>query len=435
MEIIYKIKDFPDPGDRDLFNGIQEINKNNYRGALKYFEKASSYQNEYATLFLAILYFTGFGLNKRYPKKAITLFQKVASNWRNSIAQYLLGDIFFQGDEGVLPDPTTGLHWLTLAADNGWEDANFQLGRAYWWSGSIPEDHKKAVTYFEKVAKIKKKDTTLIDDPVLYLFGNKDFEMNFTNHVNPEIVAAAKTTFECEILSPVKFMCAPNEPNKSEQLEIKYVFFWSHLTNLKADSVTSAQLCLAQIHASGDNNVPKSGKKAMFWAKKAAKCRNSYAFTLVALFYEEGIGVKQNYEEAMKWHKQSQILKEDTLSLFYIGKLYFFGQGVKKDHRLALGYFMLMVNHDDQYGEAFYYMGEIFERGEDSVPINYKKAFECYQKAFDRNCVNGASAIGLMYDKGLGVEKDMAKAYEWFNKAFGLFGHTSESKHDARRKL
>lgn len=193
------------------------------------------------------------------------------------------------------------------------------------------------------------------------------------------------------------------------------MLFWNSLVNIRSFLITEAQICFAQTYRSiGDDN-----KKAMYWAKKATESQNARSFTLIGLFYEDGIGA----DKAMKWHKLSLIFEKGSKSSFYIGKLYYFGKDVKKNHKLAFDYFNLMLSHDGQYAATFFYVGEIFEKGEDGVSLNYQKALEYYHTAFDLDCSKAAIAIGFMYHGGLGVEKDFRKAFEWFSR--GIFHEQS----------
>ena len=48
---------------------------------------------------------------------------------------------------------------------------------------------------------------------------------------------------------------------------------------------------------------------------------------------------------------------------------------------------------------------------------NFRKAFEQACKMADHDCSYSQCILGLMYEKGVGVEKDVTKAVEWYTKA------------------
>ena len=62
---------------------------------------------------------------------------------------------------------------------------------------------------------------------------------------------------------------------------------------------------------------------------------------------------------------------------------------------------------------------EIYDLGlayyeDDSVPQNYKKAFELFQKAADQDYAPAKYDLGTMHYEGVAVEIDYKKAFEWF---------------------
>ena len=63
-----------------------------------------------------------------------------------------------------------------------------------------------------------------------------------------------------------------------------------------------------------------------------------------------------------------------------------------------------------------YELGKCYEFGK-GVEKDQAKAVEWYQKAAEKGDATGQLAIGLCYEIGKGVEKDPAKAVEWYRKA------------------
>ena len=66
--------------------------------------------------------------------------------------------------------------------------------------------------------------------------------------------------------------------------------------------------------------------------------------------------------------------------------------------------------------EAQYRIGVIYENG-DGVPKDMKKAVEWYQKAAEQGNAAAQYSLGACYLKGDGVPKDINKAIEWAQKA------------------
>jgi Sel1 repeat len=93
--------------------------------------------------------------------------------------------------------------------------------------------------------------------------------------------------------------------------------------------------------------------------------------------YDKGLGVPQNYVEAMKWY------------------------------RLAA---------DQGKRSAQYNLGFMYEQGQ-GVPQNYAEAVKWYRLAADQGNALAQSNLGLMYTQGHGVPQNYINAHMWFNLA------------------
>ncbi|KAI9364680.1 hypothetical protein BD770DRAFT_469112 [Pilaira anomala] len=419
MKILYKIGEFPDPGDRDLYNGIEEINKENYKDAFKNFEKGSNYDNEYALLFTAMLYYTGFGFAKRDPAKAMSMFKKIALEWKTPVAQYLMGVMYLYGDKGISQHQKQSLHWLTLAAENGWSDAMAHLGYAYLLSDFIEKDEKKAVVWIEKVAKKDDEETKPMDDGTLYLFGNKNFEI-CTTHAEKNMIATLDLSISTEITSPIYYLNLEKFSTGLNSENARPVMVWNALANKKSSNVAACQMLFATMLRSSPYIIAPNGRhQSIYWAKKAAKNGSSLASMFVARAYETGDGVHQDYKEAIKWYKITHERKGDIEAAYRIGVLYHNGRGVVSDCQIALKYFNYRVLEGD-HGPSYLLMGDIYEHGRDGAPQCYKKAYHCYLKSSECGVTRGSIAIGKLYRMGLGVPVDNEKAFQWISKAVAM---------------
>ncbi|GAA5798513.1 hypothetical protein HPULCUR_003917 [Helicostylum pulchrum] len=413
MEIIYKIDDFPNPGDQDVYRGIQEINKGNYQEAQKYFEKGSNYDNEYASLFNALHYYTGFGFAKRDPSKAMNVFKKIALEWNNPVAQYLIGAMYLQGDKGISKHEKNAMKWLLLAAENNWADAMVFLGSGYRDGIHFEKDMLKALGWFRKVAQKDDSDTAPIDDGTLYLFGNKEFEL----HVKQSDIDIIKATIDQEVFSPAHYLDPLLNPITVECGERLNISVWSILTNKKSRGVIPSQLLIGAMYSPETADIlPANGPKSTYFFKKAAKNRNGKACMLLGFAYECGTNGEQDSVEALKWYNKTLELHGDIEAAYRIGVILYNGKGVRTDCKVALKYFKLRVS-DSDHGPSHVFMGDIYEKGKDGVPRNYILARQHFEKAFGCGEVRAAIALTRFYSEGLGVRKDPKKSEEWMMKA------------------
>jgi len=64
----------------------------------------------------------------------------------------------------------------------------------------------------------------------------------------------------------------------------------------------------------------------------------------------------------------------------------------------------------------------------DGILPDYKKAYELNEKAYKLGHAEGASNIGLMYEKGLGVDEDASVAAKWYLMAKSSEFHSPQAE-------
>ena len=118
-------------------------------------------------------------------------------------------------------------------------------------------------------------------------------------------------------------------------------------------------------------------------ARAVAACRrhaeqgDAGAQNSLGILYYRGLGVPQDYAEAVKWHRKAAD-QGDAFAQSILGFLYGDGQGVPQDYVQAAKWYRLAA----EQGQAF-----------------------------------AQNNLGLMYRKGQGVAQDYVQAHMWFNLA------------------
>lgn len=135
-------------------------------------------------------------------------------------------------------------------------------------------------------------------------------------------------------------------------------------------------------------------------------------FELGAL-YVAGLGVKQDYETAVKWYKKSAELN-NLYAVYGMALAYDHGQGVKYDFNKAIDLYRRAANAGvaaAQYDLAsFYYEG----RGE---LHDYYEAAKWFERAAIQEYAEAQFFLGYMYEEGLGVPQSNAQAIKWYELA------------------
>ena len=123
---------------------------------------------------------------------------------------------------------------------------------------------------------------------------------------------------------------------------------------------------------------------------------------------------EKNYERARAYY---EVVADDPYAQLALGSLYYNGQGVEKDMEKAQELFDAVIAEGCVEG----YLGNAMVATDVE---DFETAFEYCNKALEGKeqiyIANASNYIGYMYEGGMGVEQDHAKALEWFEKASDL---------------
>ena len=122
----------------------------------------------------------------------------------------------------------------------------------------------------------------------------------------------------------------------------------------------SAQYHLGVMYDDG-HGVPQDYNKAIKWYGKAADQGNDSAQCNLGSMYVKGHGVPQDYNKASMWYEMAAG-KGNAKAMFNIGEMYASGNGVPQDYVLAYMWFTLAASH--------YPASEIADRSNVAIKIN-----------------------------------------------------------------
>jgi len=125
------------------------------------------------------------------------------------------------------------------------------------------------------------------------------------------------------------------------------------------------------------SNGQGAAQAEVIWYRKAAMQGNANAQLNLGVAYALGLGVPQDYAEAMKWDRKAAIQGNAGAQL-EIGVMYENGQG---------------------------------------VPQDYTEAMKWHLKAAMQGNADAQTRLGVIYANGLGTPQDYQEAYAWLNVA------------------
>lgn len=161
------------------------------------------------------------------------------------------------------------------------------------------------------------------------------------------------------------------------------------------------------------NNNYKKAKEMFEIAIK--KDHSSSAMMSLGDLYRHGKGVEQNIELAKKWYNAS-MQTGNYFALTRLGILY--SELEKYDE--AIKCYQEAIKKGDP--AAMNSMGLLYQHGF-GVKRDISQAVKLYQNAANKDGIGGLINLGLMYEEGLGVPQNYQKAVELYTRAYQL-GYT-----------
>lgn len=129
--------------------------------------------------------------------------------------------------------------------------------------------------------------------------------------------------------------------------------------------------------------------------------RSSY---YIAYMYEHGYGVEKDIEKALLYYEN----KDDDLCHLRLGKFYMLGQYHLYDLQKAYEHLS-----QSQLPEAYFYLGLLLEKRHE-----YSEAFMAFYKGSTDYQCECLYKVGLYLKYGIGIDMDLHKAYDYFEKAY-----------------
>lgn len=147
--------------------------------------------------------------------------------------------------------------------------------------------------------------------------------------------------------------------------------------------------------------------------KNLAGKSNAIAMTRLASWYERGIHVPINPQEAVRLYSISAI-QGYADAQFNLGKCYEAGYMVELNIKEAVRLFKLAAKKGN--ANAQHSLGRYYECGQ-GVEMNLKTAFRFYKLAAKQGHAMAQCDLGRFYELGYGVEKNIKKAIRFYKLA------------------
>jgi TPR repeat protein len=181
-------------------------------------------------------------------------------------------------------------------------------------------------------------------------------------------------------------------------------------------------------------------KEAVSVFERGANHGDLVSMENLAVVYDTGLwGVAPDYAKALEWHEKAAA-KGNTNAMVSLGIIYENARDVARDRAKARAWFEKAAklgnekakSHleiqrqeyeaaekgaDEEDAKSMAELGMFYFTGRNGVERDHAKAREWYEKAAARGEIGAMVSLGIIYAGGYGVERDYGKAREWFTKA------------------
>jgi len=165
--------------------------------------------------------------------------------------------------------------------------------------------------------------------------------------------------------------------------------------------------------------VPQDYKEAVRWYRLAAEQENAGLQPPLARCYYEGIGVPQDYKEAVKWYRIGAE-KGVAEAQYKLGECYRLGRGVPQDDKEAAKWYLKAAEQGYEGSkEALRTLGAYTLAAASAVKDRVVSADQVkeFRNAAEQGDAMAQLNLGLCYYDGTGLHKDKTEAAKWFRKA------------------
>ncbi|MFP4177745.1 MAG: tetratricopeptide repeat protein [Acholeplasmataceae bacterium] len=156
---------------------------------------------------------------------------------------------------------------------------------------------------------------------------------------------------------------------------------------------------------------PKKPDKAYAWFLSAAKQGHREAEYYAGLYNQLGRGTTKNIRQAVFWYERAALKKEKN-ALYHLALI------LMNDQKKPDSYIRRLLEQAAvlEHPHAQYNLAVMYQKG-DGVEQDLRKAFLWYQKAAEADLDIAQYNLGMLYLQGLGTEKDVKKARIFLEKA------------------
>lgn len=356
---------------------------------------------------LGYLYQRGLGTTINYETAMQYYQQALEVNFLPAFTK--IGELYLRG-LGVEQDYEQAKQWFELAitetaADPG---ALNNIGYLYHYGLGVEKNVETAKEWYNLAIKQEIEGDLQHQDYAFALTNLGDLDGGFLAEKYYQD-AAKKYKFDPQALYNLAVICeeSPSCDNHIEQFELAAQA--GHLESLFV--LGEEQESIARRTYNSELEAEAYLQAAIYF-EQAANRNHELAALKTASFYEQGIGVEVNIDNAAAFYLRAAELG-NMEAQYKIGQYYLLGNSVEEDVEQAL--YWLEKSHLQGYTAATSSLGLIYETNIDVQDLEL--AYSLNQQAALLADMEAQFRLGLMYLQGRGVSENIIKGRAWLLQA------------------
>lgn len=363
--------------------------------------KAIAAGDHHALNLMGLIYMSGNGVERDY--KTATEWYLKAADKGNIYGLTNMGDIYIEGSTDVNLDPIKAISFYQKAASQGYPVAMYKLGSLYYFGEIIPEDYIEAMKWFLKAAD-RKNGNAMHYIGRMYDLGYGVAENTTTALSWYRKAAARKSAISMDFIGISYYYGASGvEKNYIEALK-----WYKQAAN---SGYYRAYLQIGDMYEKGIG-IPKDYKEALAWYKRGADYGNDDAmFKIGELYY---LNLLQIGEAPTQNNNGNQIIISTLTKTNNVSNSGSFS--TPSVENIAEAIFWYRKSAELENANSYYKLGQIYHHGT-GVVKDYAQAMSWYLKAAELQIPEAMTGIGDLYKNGLGVLRDKKTANIWYLKA------------------
>lgn len=305
-------------------------------------------------------------------------------------------------------DMENAVAWYRKGVEEGFIAAMFNLGRLYRIGSGVPEDWEKAIEWFKKAYAFHVEWAGLSAYWIAGIYsdlGKTETYLEWLKKSADEGCDEAMMDLGWEY----------EAEDASVEMQAKAMEWYQKAYECRGEAAESAAARLATLYEEQENI-----DKAIEWYQKiyelhgelAGKAANS-----IGVIMDE----QNDAEKAFDWFLKGAEEGFDT-AMVNLGDMYRTGRGVSKDLRKAKEWFEKAWEfHGKWAGSAAYQLAKVYLEQR-----KMEKRLEWLNKGAEAGYDEAMLDLGLSYDGENPSAENLAKAMEWYQKAYAAHGRGAE---------